>query len=106
TLDFTALLFVPGSKPFQAVEGDRQSRVRLHVRRMFITDEAGLLPPWLRFVVGVVDTQGLPLNVSPEMLQSTPALARIRRAVTSRVLSELKARSKDPEDYARFWENF
>jgi molecular chaperone HtpG len=73
---------------------------------MFITDEAGLLPPWLRFVAGVVDTEDLPLNVSRETLQSTPALARIRRAVTGRVLSELKARSKDPEDYAKFWENF
>ena len=106
TLDFTALLFVPGTKPFQAVEGERQSRVRLHVRRMFITDEAGLLPPWLRFVVGVVDTEDLPLNVSREMLQSTPVLARIRRAVTNRVLSELKARSGDAEGYAKFWENF
>jgi molecular chaperone HtpG len=105
-LDFAALLFIPGSKPFQAVEGERESRVRLHVRRMFVTDEAGLLPPWLRFVAGVVDTEDLPLNVSREMLQSTPALARIRRALTNRVLSELKARSRNPEDYAKFWENF
>ena len=80
--------------------------MRLHVRRMFITDEAGLLPPWLRFVVGVVDTEDLPLNVSRETLQSTPVLARIRRAVTNRVLSELTARAKDAGDYAKFWENF
>ena len=106
TLDFSALLFVPGMKPFQAVEGERESKVRLHVRRMFITDPAGLLPPWLRFVHGVVDTEDLPLNVSREMLQATPVLARIRRAVTNRVLSELKARAKDAEDYAKFWENF
>ncbi|WP_211883810.1 molecular chaperone HtpG [Plastoroseomonas hellenica] len=105
-LDFTALLFVPGMKPFQVVEGERESRVRLHVRRMFITDQAELLPPWLRFVQGVVDTEDLPLNVSREMLQATPVLARIRRAVTSRVISELKSRAKDAEDYASFWENF
>lgn len=105
-LDFTALLFIPGMKPFQAVEGERESRVRLHVRRMFITDEAALLPPWLRFVQGVVDTEDLPLNVSREMLQATPVLARIRRAVTSRVLSELKTKAKDAESYAGFWENF
>ncbi|MDO9500131.1 molecular chaperone HtpG [Falsiroseomonas sp.] len=105
-LDFTALLFIPGMKPFQAVEGERESRVRLHVRRMFITDEAALLPPWLRFVQGVVDTEDLPLNVSREMLQATPVLARIRRAVTSRVLSELKTKAKDAESYASFWENF
>ncbi|WP_426958700.1 molecular chaperone HtpG [Muricoccus radiodurans] len=106
SLEFTALLFIPGMKPFQAVEGERESRVRLHVRRMFITDEAALLPPWLRFVQGVVDTEDLPLNVSREMLQSTPVLARIRRAVTGRVLSELKTRAKDGEEYAKFWENF
>jgi molecular chaperone HtpG len=105
-LDFTALLFIPGMKPFQAVEGERESRVRLHVRRMFITDQAGLLPPWLRFVHGVVDTEDLPLNVSREMLQSTPVLARIRRAVTNKVLSELKTRAADAEAYAGFWENF
>ena len=71
----------------------RESRVRLHVRRMFITDEAELLPPWARFVQGVVDTEDLPLNVSREMLQATPVLARIRKAVTNRVLGELKTRA-------------
>lgn len=105
-LDFSALLFIPGMKPFQAVEEARQSSVRLHVRRMFITDEAELLPPFLRFVHGVVDTEDLPLNVSREMLQATPVLARIRRAVTNRVLSELKTRAKDSEGYTQFWENF
>ena len=95
-LEFTALLFVPSSKPFDFMgEAPRESRVRLHVRRMFITDEAGLLPPWLRFVTGVVDTEDLPLNVSREMLQTTPVLARIRKAVTNRVLSELKTKSRD-----------
>lgn len=106
TLDFSALLFIPGMKPFQAVEEERKSPVRLHVRRMFITDEAELLPPFLRFVQGVVDTEDLPLNVSREMLQSTPVLARIRRAVTNRVLSELKTKAKDAETYGKFWENF
>ncbi|MDQ1080648.1 molecular chaperone HtpG [Pseudoroseomonas cervicalis] len=106
SVDFTALLFIPGMKPFEVVEGERESRLRLHVRRMFITDEAGLLPSWLRFVRGVVDTEDLPLNVSREMLQATPALARIRKAVTSRVLSELKSRARDADSYAGFHENF
>ncbi|MFL5284623.1 MAG: molecular chaperone HtpG, partial [Rhodopila sp.] len=79
---------------------------RLHVRRMFITDKAELLPPWLRFVSGVVDTEDLPLNVSREMLQSTPVLARIRKALVNRVLGELKNRASDAEDYAKFWQNF
>jgi molecular chaperone HtpG len=105
-LEFSALLFVPGSRPFEPLTQDRHSRLRLHVRRMFITDEAELLPPFLRFVKGVVDTEDLPLNVSREMLQATPVLARIRKAVTNRVLTELKTRAKDAKDYAAFWENF
>lgn len=106
TLEFTALLFVPGMRPFEPVEGVRESRVRLHVRRMFITDDASLLPPWLRFVQGVVDTEDLPLNVSREMLQATPVLARIRKAVTNRVITELRNKAKDAESYNPFWENF
>ena len=105
-MEFSALLFVPGSRPFEALDNDRTSKVRLHVRRMFITDAAELLPSWLRFVQGVVDTEDLPLNVSREMLQSTPVLARIRRAVTNRVLTELKNKAKEPDDYNKFWENF
>ncbi len=104
--EYSALLFIPSSRPFEAVEGPRESRVRLHVRRMFITDEAALLPPWARFVQGVVDTEDLPLNVSREMLQSTPVLARIRKAVTNRVLAELKTRSANAEDYEKFWTEF
>jgi len=106
SMEFSALLFIPGMKPFEAVEGDRDSKVRLHVRRMFITDHAELLPAWLRFVQGVVDTEDLPLNVSREMLQSTPVLARIRKAVTNRVITELKTRAKDAEAYGDIWKNF
>jgi len=106
-LEFYALLFIPGTRPFDFMsQEDRESHVRLHVRRMFITADAKLLPEWLRFVQGVVDTEDLPLNVSREMLQATPVLARIRRAVTNRVLTELKTKAKDEADYAKFWENF
>jgi molecular chaperone HtpG len=105
-LEFYALLYIPGARPFDPVEGDRESHVRLHVKRMFITADAKLLPDWLRFIQGVVDTEDLPLNVSREMLQATPVLARIRRAVTNRVLTELKTKSKEAESYAGFWENF
>jgi molecular chaperone HtpG len=105
-LEYFALLFIPGMKPFEPMDNDRDSHVRLHVRRMFITDKAELLPSWLRFVQGVVDTEDLPLNVSREMLQTTPILARIRKALISRVLGELKTRAKEADDYAKFWENF
>ena len=107
TVEFHALLFIPGMKPFEPTgEQERVSKLRLHVKRMFITDRAELLPPWLRFVQGVVDTEDLPLNVSREMLQSTPVLARIRKAVTNRVISELKSQAKDADGYAKVWENF
>nr|WP_294521297.1 molecular chaperone HtpG [uncultured Rhodopila sp.] len=106
TLEYFCLLFIPGMKPFDVVDNDRDAHVRLHVRRMFITDKAELLPHWLRFVSGVVDTEDLPLNVSREMLQTTPVLARIRKALISRILSELKTRTKEAEDYNKFWENF
>jgi len=106
TLEYFCLLFIPGMKPFEPVDNDRDAHVRLHVRRMFITDKADLLPSWLRFVSGVVDTEDLPLNVSREMLQTTPVLARIRKALIGRVLSELKTRSKEADDYNKFWENF
>jgi molecular chaperone HtpG len=105
-LEFYALLFIPSSRPFAPIEDTRHSKARLHVRRMFITDEAGLLPGWLRFVQGVVDTEDLPLNVSREMLQATPILARIRKALVSRVLGELKTRAKEADGYAAFWAAF
>ncbi|GAN89678.1 heat shock protein HtpG/Hsp90 [Gluconobacter frateurii M-2] len=107
TTEFTALLFLPGARPFDFMEQSRESRIHLHVRRMFITDEADLLPNWMRFVQGVVDTEDLPLNVSREMLQATPVLARIRKAVTKRVLTEIKNRAKEADDgFNAFWENF
>mgnify|MGYP003365109021 CR=1 FL=1 len=105
--EFTALLFLPSARPFDFMEQSRESRIHLHVRRMFITDEAELVPNWMRFVQGVVDTEDLPLNVSREMLQSTPVLARIRKAVTKRVLTEITKRAKEADSgFNTFWENF
>lgn len=106
TLEFSALLFIPSMKPFMAVEENRDSKLRLHVKRMFITDDAKLLPSWLSFVTGIVDTEDLPLNVSREILQSTPVLDKIRKALVNRVLSELKSKAKDAEDFKPFQENF
>ncbi len=106
TLEYFCLLFIPKVRPFDLLDNDRDSQVRLHVKRMFITDKAELLPRWLRFVSGVVDTEDLPLNVSREMLQVTPVLARIRKALVGRVMSELKTRSKDAAEYGEFWQAF
>ena len=88
--EYTALAFVPGSKPFDLFDPDRHGRMKLYVRRVFITDEAEILPRYLRFVRGLVDSADLPLNVSREMIQESPILAAIKKGVTSRVLTELE----------------
>lgn len=105
--EYNVLLFVPSLPPFDLYDPERSGRVRLYVRRVFITDNAGLLPPWLRFVRGVVDSEDVPLNISREMLQNNPIVGAIRAGVTNRVLSEIKTLSeKDPDKFAEFWKNF
>lgn len=107
-VEYTNLLFIPGIKPFDLFHPERRRRVKLYVKRVFITDEGvELIPAYLRFMRGVVDSADLPLNISRETLQKSPVLDKIRESVTSRVLSELKKRMKsDRADYLQFWENF
>lgn len=107
-LEYTNLLFVPSMKPFDLFNPDRTCRVKLYVKRVFITEEGvELVPAYLRFLRGVIDSQDLPLNISRETLQDNPALAKIRNAVTNKVLSELaKKAKKDRELYLGFWKNF
>ncbi|MFL5533597.1 MAG: molecular chaperone HtpG [Gemmatimonadales bacterium] len=105
--EYTALAFVPGSTPFDLFDADRHGRMKLYVKRVFITDEAELLPRYLRFVRGLVDSADLPLNVSREMIQESPLLAAIKKGVTSRVLGELeKLAQNDAEAYTKVWETF
>lgn len=105
--EYTALAFVPGSTPFDLFDPERHGRMKLYVKRVFITDEAELLPRYLRFVRGLVDSADLPLNVSREMIQESPLLAAIKKGVTSRVLSELeKLAQNDAEAYTKVWETF
>ncbi|TKB30060.1 MAG: molecular chaperone HtpG, partial [Mesorhizobium sp.] len=87
--EYSALAFVPGSRPFDLFDQDRKGRMKLYVRRVFITDDADVLPRYLRFVRGLVDSADLPLNVSREMIQESPLLAAIRKGVTNRVLGDL-----------------
>ncbi len=107
-LSYTNLLFVPSMAPFDLYEPERKSHVKLYVNRVFITDDTqGLLPPYLRFLRGIVDSEDLSLNVSREMLQSDPKLAKLKTGLTKRVLGELKKKAdKKPEDYKAFWANF
>lgn len=104
---YAVLLFAPSTKPFDLFEPNRKGRVKLYVRRVFITDDADLLPGYLRFIRGVVDSEDLPLNISREMLQNNPQLAQIRKAVATRVVSELESLAeKDPENFVRIWDAF
>jgi molecular chaperone HtpG len=101
------LLFAPSTKPFDLFEPNRKGRVKLYVRRVFITDDADILPGYLRFIRGVVDSEDLPLNISREMLQNNPQLAQIRKAVTTRVISELESLAdKDTENFTKIWDAF
>jgi molecular chaperone HtpG len=105
--EYTALAFIPGSRPFDLFDVDRKGRIKLYVKRVFITDEAEILPRYLRFVRGLVDSADLPLNISREMIQESPILTAIRKGVTSRVLGDLdKLAEKEPETYAKIWDNF
>jgi molecular chaperone HtpG len=106
TLEFAALLFVPSAKPFDLFHPDRRHGVKLYVRRVFITDDCkALVPGYLRFLQGVVDSADLPLNISRETLQTNPLLAKIRATLVKRVLAELEKKSAE-DGYAAFWENF
>ena len=104
---YAVLLFAPSTKPFDLFEPERKGKIKLYVRRVFITSEAELLPPYLRFLRGVIDSEDLPLNLSREMLQKNPQLAQIRTAVTGKVISELESLAeKKPEDFTKIWDSF
>jgi molecular chaperone HtpG len=106
--NFTSLLFVPSTRPVDLFNPERKSRLQLYINRVFITDECeDLVPNWLRFVRGVVDTPDLDLNVSREMLQQVPAINKIKKSIIRRVLSELKKQAgKNQEAYENFWLEF
>lgn len=108
TVNHTSLLYIPTTRPFDLFDAERKSHVKLYVNRVFISDTTtDLIPAYLRFLRGIVDSQDLSLNVSREMLQSDPTLAKIKTSITKKVLGELKKKAnKDAEAYAEFWGNF
>ena len=105
--DYIALLFVPSSRPFDLFDPDRAGRIKLYVKRVFITDDAEILPRYLRFIRGVVDSADLPLNVSREKIQESPLLAAIKKGASSRVFGELeRLADKEPQNYTKIWDVF
>ena len=105
--DYTALLFVPSSRPFDLFDPDRAGRIKLYVKRVFITNDAEILPRYLRFVRGVVDSADLPLNVSREKIQESPLLAAIKKGLGNRVFAELeRLADKEPQTFTKIWDVF
>ena len=104
---YAVLLFAPSTRPYDLFDPARQSHVKLYVRRVYITDGAELLPSYLRFMRGVVDSEDLPLNISREMLQNNPQVVQMRKALTGRVIGELESLAeKDADAFRKIWDAF
>ncbi len=107
SLEYSGLLFVPTKAPYDLFQPDRLSGLKLYVNKVFVSDKVeGLMPMYLRFVRGVIDSPDLPLNISREMLQQSALIAKIRQGTVSRILKELKNLAKDEEKYNTFWNAF
>lgn len=108
TSEFKALLYLPAKKPFDIFMAERKRGIQLYVRRVFITEKCDeLLPDYLRFVRGVVDSADLPLNVSRELLQEDQQIRRIQKSLVGKVLSTLSdLKEKEYDDYVSFWQEF
>lgn len=103
-IEYKGLLYIPTVTPYDLFQPDRHQGLKLYVNRVFISDKVEeLIPSYLRFVKGVIDSSDLPLNISREMLQQSSLILKIRQGTVARVLKELKNRSKDYDDYMKFW---
>ena len=106
-IEYTGLLYVPSTAPYDLFQPDRKTGLKLYVNKVFISDKVEeLMPAYLRFVRGVIDSADLPLNISREMLQQSPLIAKIKSGTVNRLLKELKNRSQDYDDYKKFWDAF
>ena len=108
TIEFTNLLFIPSTKPYDLFRQDYKKKVKLYIKRVFISEEnIDLVPSYFRFLSGVIDSEDLPLNISRETLQNNTTLEKIKTSITKRMVGELKKKKEDSiEDYLKFWTNF
>ncbi len=106
--EYSSLLFIPSMKPFDLFHPDRQTRIKLYVKKVFICEQGlDIIPKYLRFVYGVIDSSDLPLNISRETLQNTTVLHKISQSITDKIIKELKIYSeKNSENYEKLWKNF
>ncbi len=108
TINFTNLIFIPSEKPFDLLHAEKKVNIKLYVKKVFITDNCeNLLPKYLRFLTGVIDSEDISLNISREMLQNDPVLSKIKNNIVKKVISELaKELKNNKKEYIKFWENF
>ena len=106
-IEYTSLLFIPSTQPADLFQPDQKHGLKLYVNRVFISDKVEeLMPNYLRFVKGIVDSSDLPLNISREMLQQNALIAKIKHGIVGRLLKELKKRAENYDDYIKFWNSF
>lgn len=106
-IEYTGLLFVPSNAPYDLFQPDKRTSLKLYINKVFISDKVEeLMPNYLRFVRGIIDSADLPLNISREMLQHSPLIEKIKAGTISRLLKELQKRSKNYDDYMTFWRAF
>ena len=107
-INYRALLYLPTNQPMDLFQQDRKNKIKLYVQKIFITDDCEeIIPNWLRFVPGVIDSQDISLNISREMLQNNPVISKIKSGITNKILNELKTLSNKERDiYLNFWNNF
>jgi molecular chaperone HtpG len=106
--EYTNLLFIPSKRPFDLYNPERKTSIKLYVKKVFITEEGvKILPEYLRFVKGIVDSADLPLNISRETLQNSSILAKIGKSITKKIFAELKKKlNEDRAKYQEFWKEF
>ena len=107
-INYKALLYVPTNQPMDLFHSDRKNKIKLYVQKVFITDECDeIIPSWLRFIPGVVDSQDISLNISREMLQNNPVIEKIKKGITNKILNEFSTLAiKEKVKYLSFWKNF
>ena len=107
-INYTALLYLPTNQPMDLFNPDRKNKIKLYVQKIFITDDCEeVIPAWIRFVPGIIDSQDISLNISREMLQNNPVINKIKKGITNKILNELSLLAKnDKEKFNEFWKNF
>ena len=107
-INYRALLYIPTNQPMDLFQQDRKNKIKLYVQKVFITDDCDeIIPNWLRFIPGVIDSQDISLNISREMLQNNPVITKIKKGITTKILNEITTfSSKEVDSYHKFWSNF